>query len=304
MFSFCTHATTWNEPWQETIIKTADYFVLGKVISSDAHNVKILIIKSLGKQNVGKEIEISNFYLLDICSSSGGDGPEFNFEKDSKYYFFLKKNERGQYCIATPTAGFDIVQGDNVVATYRHSYHQTLVPVEIYEKTMSAIFANYHNEKYDHKFIENFTIKYLSMKPAGFEKEEMNTFFLQHVALETIYHLRLPNMYTLILPFLNDTKNFHNQISAARALISYNTSECKEALVKIIADTISSDFSKTVCVWTLENFKPIELKARLIQIEKSASEAENGFGGNIMDPRVCTYVPNVKESLNKLTMSL
>ena len=43
-----TWATTWNEPWQETVIKEADYFVYAKIISYDPQKgVKIEILKLL-----------------------------------------------------------------------------------------------------------------------------------------------------------------------------------------------------------------------------------------------------------------
>lgn len=88
---------------------------------------------------------------------------------------------------------------------------------------MTAIFKNYHNLEYDKKSIANYIKKSLSTKPAGFAEDEINTFFLQHVALETIFHLRLNNYYNLILPFFNDSSNFHNRVSASKALIGSKT---------------------------------------------------------------------------------
>lgn len=299
--SLFSGATTWNEPWQDKVILNADYFVLAKIISDDEKTgVQIEITKTLGGKELKGEITLSNFYLLDLCSGSDDDGPTFHFSGSKECYFFIKKNRKGQYCIATPTTGFDYKIDGNVYATYRHSYHQALVPVEIYEKTMGAIFNHYHHESYDEKFISEYIQKYISLKPAGFEKSEMSTFFAQHVALECIYHLKLDGYYSQILPFLADTANSHNQISAARALISYNTAQCKKELLQVITDKSSSDFVKVICIWTLAEFKPVELKKELTKISKSASSEDNGFGGNLMDPRVCTFVPNVKEALTKL----
>jgi hypothetical protein len=39
-------------------------------------------------------------------------------------------------------------------------------------------------------------------------------------------------------------------------------------------------------------------------LEKTASEKENGFGGNIMDPRVCTHIPTEKDALQELINEL
>ncbi|KAF5037137.1 hypothetical protein DSECCO2_567820 [anaerobic digester metagenome] len=242
--------------------------------------------------------------MLDLCSTSGGYGPEFHFDGIKDCYFFIKKNNKGEYCIATPTTGFNNVKEGNVYATYRHSYHRALVPIDTYEKTMTAIFNNYHNQPYDKKFITDYVAKYISLKPAGFEKNEINTFFAQHVAMECAYHLQLTDFYSKLLPFLADTSNFHNQVSAARALISYNTTECKQELINVISDTTRDNFVQVICIWTLSEFKPTELKKQLIKVTEIASTEENGFGGDIMDPRVCTHFPNVKDALEKLIKAL
>ncbi len=304
IFSATTFATTWDEPWQDRVIKEADFFVLAKIKSFDRQKGAIIeIVKSLGGPELPGEIKITNFYLLELCSSSG-QGAEFNFDNITECYLFIKKNDKGQYCIATPTTGFNVVVNGNVYATYRHSYHQALIPVDTYEKTMTAIFNNYHDRPYDKQFINDYVNKYLSLNPAGFSKSEINTFFAQHVALECAYHLRLTGLYSKITPFLNDISNFHNQVSGARALISYNTVECKQELLKVISDTTRNHFVQVLCVWTLSEFKPKELKNQLIKISETASSEGNGFGGDIMDPRVCTYFPDVKKTITKLTDTL
>jgi len=299
-----TNATTWDEPWADKVIKNADCFVLAKVDSFNINKgVYIEIIKNLGGTNLSGKIAITNFYYVELTSMSGGEGPEFHFEGVKNCYFFIKKNDKGQYCIATPTTGFDYVQDTSIVATYRHSYHKALVPVTVYEKTMTAIFNNYHGQPYDTKYINEYVNKYLSMASANPAKD-MNLFFLQHVALECVHHLKLQGYYSKIVPFLKDTGNFHAQVSAARALVAYNTPECKEQLLKIIADTSQIHFVQVICIWTLEEFKPKELKPQLVKIEATASSEETGFGGNIMDPRVGTEFPDVKTALDELIKQL
>lgn len=296
-----TNATTWDEPWQDKVIKEADYFVFAKVKSyNNEKGVTIEIIKSLGGPELKGNIIISDFYLLNLCSSSGNNGPEFYFKDIKKCYFFIKKNDKGNFCIATPSTGYDFVKDNNVFATYRHSFHQALVPIATYEKTMTAIFNNYHCQPYDKKIINDYVDESLSLKPSGFGDPEIKTFFAQHVALECVYHLRLTGFYNKIIPFLKDSSNIHNQISAARALVSYNTNECKNELLKLISDSASNKFVQVICIWTLSEFKPTELKEQLIKLSKTASIEENGFGGNLMDPRICTYFPTVKEAMEKL----
>lgn len=310
LFLFCfiastTFATTWDEPWQDKVIKEAESFVFAEVKSNDEEKgVTIEIIKTLGGKELKGKIKITDFYLLDICSNSAGHGPEFHFDGITECYFFIKKNKKGEYCIATPTTGYDYVKKGSVYATYRHSYHKALVSPDIYEKTMTAIFNNYHGQAYDKQFISEYISKNIFLKPAGFTKEEIDSFFAQHVALECAYHLRLTGYYSELIPFLSDTANFHNQVSAARALVVYNTTECKQELVKVVCDTTRGSFVQAVCLLTLSELKPKELKQQLIKASETASNEENGFGGDIMDPRVCTHVPKVKEAIEALIKKL
>lgn len=298
-------ATTWDEPWTDNVIKQAEYFVLADILSYDEEKgVKIKVTKQLGGEKLPAEIEITDFYLLNIMSSSNGHGAEFHFKGIEKSYFFIKKNTKGEYCISTPTSGFDFVQEGNVYASYRHSYHQALVPIDIYELTMTAIFNYYHQLAYDKSQITSFIEKNLSNKPAGFDEDEINTFFLQHVSLELIYHLRLENFYSKILPFFNDNSNFHHRVSASRALIGYNNKETIDLLVNKIKSNQEDDFTTVICIWTLEEFKPTDRKKELEKMVKKASSENNGFGGNIMDPRVGTSFPTVKSALEDLIKTL
>jgi len=295
-FSYCT---TWDEPWHNEVVKQADYFVLAEIQSVEEDEVKLRILKIFGGGDIREEISITNFYLLDLCSISGGYHKEFFISKKTKRaYFLLKKNEKGEFMIATPTSGFAEVSDGKVVATYRHSYHQALVPEDVYEKTMLAIFNHYHNIAYDAAFIEKFVSETLHVKPAGFTETELPAFFLQHVALELIYHLRLNNKFDLITPYIG-CDNFHSQVSAVRALIAQTHDETVNKLVDLIAGD-EEDFVKVIAVWTLQELDHKSVADRLAEITKSASGERTGFGGNIMDPRVCTRFPSVKGALDKL----
>ena len=297
-------ATTWDEPWADKVIKGASSFVLAKVTATDpAKGISILVTKTLAGEPLKGPILVNGFYLLSLCSRSG-DGLEFEVNKTDSCYFFLYRNDKGQYCIATPTAGFDYVYGEQVGATYRHTYHKAAVPLEVYERTMTAIFNNYHGLPYDKEYIQQFVKRQLDQKPSPLNAEGAPLFFLQHAALECIYHLRLAAGEDLVYPFLNDTANFHNQVSAARALVAFNTPRSKAALMQVIGDSARRDFVKVMCIWTLEEFHPADLKPTLQALQRSASAEEDGFGGNIMDPRVCTHLPTVKDALGELIAKL
>jgi hypothetical protein len=211
-------ATTWDEPWADKVIAGASSFVLAKVDSSNpVKGVYIEITRTLAGETLKGRIVICGFYLLTLCSSSG-DGPDFDVATVDSCYFFLYRNVKGQYCIATPSAGYDYVIPGEVAGTYRHSYHKALVPTNVYERTMTAIFDYYHHLAYDQAYVLQFVKEELSQKPAKLDAAGKRLFFLQHAALECVHHLRLPVDESLIYPFLDDTANFHSQVSAARAL--------------------------------------------------------------------------------------
>lgn len=128
--SFFAKATTWDEPWQSEIFQNADYYVLGEILSSSETQIQVKVLNSFGKKMEGT-ISIDNFYLLDLCSSSGGHGPEFHFEKGDKGYFFLKKGKNGNYQLPTPTSGFDEIREEKVSVTFRHSYHRAIINVSL-----------------------------------------------------------------------------------------------------------------------------------------------------------------------------
>jgi len=297
-------ATTWDEPWADEVIKQSSSFVLAQVVSCNADSgVSIRIIKTLSGKVLSDSIFISDFYLLSLCSSSG-DGPEFHIPVVDSCYFFITQNKEGKYCIATPSTGFDYVYQGKVAATFRHSYHQALVHVQVYEKMMTAVFNNYHGQPYDEASVTAYVNECISKKPAGFSDEEIGTFFEQHVALECVYHLKLKVDEQKMFPFLQDTANFHNQVSAARALVACNTATARNELLKIVCDTTMKPFVQVICIWTLGALDAKSIKPQLVKALAYASDNENNFGGNIMDPRVCTHLPTVKEALSTLVGKL
>ena len=289
-----SYATTWNEPWQDAIIKKAESFVLCKVIEHDSSKVKAKLIKNIAGQSVSENFEIDNFYFLNLSSISGGHGVEFEFSKNiDTVYFFLVKGENGKYKISTPTSGFSYVFNNKVYATYRHSYHQALVDNDVYEQTTKAIYNSYKGQSYDTTYIRQYIEKSLSIPP-GIEE----TFFIQHVALETIYHLKLSGYEKLILPFIDKIDNFHHQVSGIRALSVTKTKETIEKLITVLEGK-QDNFSKVIAIWALDDLNAVEYKKQLKKVSKKKfAKKETGFGGNIMDPRVGTYFPsNLKDSI-------
>lgn len=293
-------ALTWDEPWHDEVVKKSDAFILGKIIKVDVkEGIYVRVLKSIAGISVPMEFKITDFYLLKICSKSAGQYVEYPLEGVDSCYFFLEK-DNDTFSIATPTTGFAQIRDGKVVATYRHSYHQTSVPTKVYENSQEAVFNFYHAKKYNDFWINNFVKEELSKNPAGFEKDEIEQFFLQHVALELVYHLQLPGYFDMLQPFINHSDNRHNQISAARALKNYSSVATNNVLMNVIKSNSDDDFLKVICLWSLSGTNTAEMQEQLKQILKTASNEGGGFGGNIMDHRVCTRFPSVKESIEEL----
>lgn len=293
-------AETWNEPWQKEIIKNADYFVLAKVLSNvESIGTEIEIIRYFGNQKLEGRILINGFSLLNMTSSSG-HGVHLDFEKDQTLYFLLNKRKDGNYAIPTPTSGFAVLDSDkNVYATYRHSYHQALIPQDVYEKTYSEIWSYFKSGKFDKGKILPFINEYIDKSPAGFEEEEISTFFLQHAAMETAYLLDIQIELDRLKKYV-ESDNFHSRVSALQLLGISNTKLTKEYLFDFISIEQNENFEKVIAIWSLSRIGGEVYKNKLIEIIDKLSDEDTGFGGNIMDPRVGTHFPSPKGAVERL----
>lgn len=291
-------AETWDEPWQKEIIQKSEYFVLGNVIKLDSLGVHIQITQNFGKKELPNRILINGFSLLNLGSSSG-HGVHFDFEEGQNHYFLLTKKEDGNFAIPTPTSGFALLdEENNVYATYRHSYHQALIPKDIYEMSYQAIWNYYHNLEYDKDSLMEFVNEQIKKEPAGFEENEISTFFLQHASLETAYLLDVPIELSLIEKFAN-SDNFHSKVSSVQLMSLLDDQETKEFLFEFIQSENNENFEKVIAIWSLKKIGGKEYKDKLIGIADLLSDEETGFGGNLMDPRIGTSFPSPREAVKE-----
>ena len=297
-FSFSAYSTTWDEPWRKEMIQSADYLVKGKIVSASESEFT-LKIETCFSGKLGGQIIINDFYMLDLCSSSGGHGPEFTFDKGERGYFLLKKGKKGAYQLPTPTGGFDIIEKESVYTAYRHSYHQALVPKDIFELTYTQIWNYYHDLPVDTTGIMSFINSCLSESPAGFEPDEIDLFFKQHVAIETAYLLDIPLDLKTLKKFAT-SDNFHANVSAVRAMACVNTDDTRQFLLDYIGNNKNDVFVQVIAVWSFSEIATEEAKNKLWELEDQLSDESAGFGGNIMDPRVCTSLPSPKKAVQAL----
>lgn len=298
---FSSQALTWDEPWQKEILQQSEYFAYGKVLTANDSVVTIEIEKSFG-EGLSGTITLDGFFMLQICSWTDGDVPEFIFDEGEEGYLFLKKGENGNYQIPTPSSGFDRLVEGKVHATYRHTYHQAAIPPEVYELTYTEIWNNYHSNSFDKEKILKYINENLSLEPAGFEEDEIDIFFRQHAALESIYLLELEFDYETLEKFAS-CDNFHSRISAIRAMHGQDKEKVSSFLFEYLVDKEQDDFTKVLAIWTLWKMKDKKVQSKLWKLRKKLSDEENGFGGNIMDPRVCTHFPTVQNAVLELKES-
>lgn len=291
-------AETWNEPWQKEIIQKAEYFLLANVIELDSLGIHLEILQNFGQNKLPNKVLINGFSLLNLGSSSG-QGVHYDFEKGQKLYFLLTKNEDGNFAIPTPTSGFAVLnEENNVYATYRHSYHQALIPKDIYEMTYQAIWNYYHNLEYDKNSVMEFINGQIKKEPAGFEENEISTFFLQHASLETAYLLDIPIELSRIEKFAN-SDNFHSKVSSVQLMSLLDDQATKEFLFEFIQSDNNDNFEKVIAIWSLKKIGGKEYNDKLIGIADLLSDEETGFGGNLMDPRIGTIFPSPREAVTE-----
>lgn len=294
------NATTWREPWQKEIIEKSDCLVYGKVLTVSDTLVTVSIQKSFIKPLTGV-IKIDAFFMLELCSYSGGHDPEFDIKQGEEGYFFLKKGENGNYQLPTPTSGFHPIVDGKVYATYRHSYHQAAIEVSVYEMTYSTIWKHYRTGKSDITEVKKFIQEYLSKPVASFEDDEIDVFFNQHAALESAYLLEIPIDFTILKKF-SESSNYHSQISAIRAIGVLDSKEVKDYLIEFITGDNENNFAKVMAIWSIVNRGDKKYLKELIKKKDIISDGETGFGGNIMDPRVCTSIPSPKQAVGNIKL--
>lgn len=293
-FGSIAQATTWDEPWADSVISNADSFGLYRVIKVDEEKATLKLIKSIAGSKTPRKIKIDGYSQLALSSGHYGHGTELGLHEGKDTYFLLNKTKsKKKWRIATPTSGFDILHEGKVFANFRHSYHRFEAPPDKYELVMGAIFKKYHGLKFKREKIDAFISKQLSVNPSIFKEdithEGMNQHFLQQLALEAIHHLGGNWRYSDIEPFIK-SKGYYTEISAARSLTGIGI----EDKVKVLCDLITTDvsgFSKVILLWYLEPKRNLACANKLEEFVSDASSEDIGFGGAIMDTRVSTHFP-------------
>lgn len=181
-----------------------------------------------------------------------------------------------------------------MAASFRISIHKTEIDTKTYEAAQSCFFSYLHNGNCAIDVVNEIIEKPLKERVGELSEqatqEDAEIFFRQHVALESSYIINHQNSYESLKPFLN-SKFFHVQISAIRALSVTNTETKNHQLIEFITKSEASDIAKVMAIVMLNevNFQGgiEELKNYL----PLASKKDVSLVSDIMDPRVSTNFP-------------
>ena len=296
-------ATTWDEPFLETVAKEADALGVFKIEKNEGPKVTLTLVKHIAGNQPPQQFRLEGFFHLELGSVSAGHGPsyEHTLAEGMSYYLYIKQSgEKDVWQLATPTAGIDLfADKGRIAATYRFSAHDTLIDTQTYEMTHACIFRHLHGKPCDTGKIKKFIDAALS-QPVGVLKDGLNSdtsnrFFAQHAAMETAYLLDLPLEESTLDKFLN-SEFFHVQISAVRALSKSNGKTRTEKLLALIQSKTTEPMVNVFAVLALEKINDRSVIPRLKELEQSVPEDKAWLGMNIMDPRIATRFPGSTRS--------
>lgn len=300
--------TTYDEPWQEDILRRAVALVEVEVTKADRVEATAKVLKQLAGESVPEQIRVTGFAMLALGSYTNEPELPLRLAAGMRYYLLLLAPEdpaapAGTFSLATPSTGFADHRGDRVAATYRISAHQALVPADLYEPTMSALFRKLHGAATpeDEAFVRKLIDTELKQPPQDVA-EDSESFFRQHVALECCRHFGTPADLPLIDPFLA-SPGFHVQVSAVRAVAGIRSQAALDRLVGFLQKD-HEGFAQVMAIWGLRDQDARQLRPRLESLRETLSDKPCGFRLNIMDPRVGTKFPeNPRAALVELLES-
>jgi hypothetical protein len=101
-------STTWDEPWQDQVLKSAESFARYEVLENAGGQLVLKKIRHLAGKETPEKVVLDDYYMLETVSSSSMSSElEIEREKGEVLYCFLKKAEKGEaWRLPTPTAGF------------------------------------------------------------------------------------------------------------------------------------------------------------------------------------------------------
>lgn len=290
-------ATSWDEPWQDEVIRKADSFGLYEIKSVSGRKATVHTVRMLAGTPTPDVFVIDGYYDLKLTSSSGGHDDELGIglEPGTRAYLWPKHTAKG-WQLPTPMAGISAeMPPQQVAATYRASFHQAVQSAAAFERVQTCIFKKLHGGACDVAPLAEDLAAPLKLAPASLSERsseaDQKLFFRQHVALESAYLLKRPLPLATIEPFLKNDF-FHQQISAVRALSVSNDPGRDERIVRFVKDDTRIGCARAMAIMLAIEQRNEAVMAKLRSYKPVDPETETILPINIMDPRIGTTFPD------------
>ena len=264
----------WVEPWHEDVLRSARSLVLADVSRAPDGGWRARVDRLLAGRPVPPQLEIRSYGLVGSgFEPIAGHPHPLRLEPGSRYYLLLMRDEVTQsYALATPASGFARLDGDHVIATYRHSLDHARVPRDAYESTVTAAFRAQHGQPVDGA-APDFVRLQLARPVADPEaagrpsRRVVERFHLQHAALETHALVGGPLEMAILEPFL-EAQTAQVQVSAVRALARIPGAASRSALLGFTAHEDRHPLARAMALRGLGRMEPGGLLPELRRIAR------------------------------------
>jgi hypothetical protein len=297
-------ANTWNEPWHKDVVSASNSF--GLFLAENVGNSKVVLrrVKHIAGIETPEKFETAGYHMLKTTSASSTDWP-FWLKKGDRGYLHLRRDDAGNWLLATPSAGLaPLLPNGEVAATYRVSFVQARVSARVYESTQTCIFQYLAGKECDRQVKEwiQETVRppAAALGPASSDAEAKR-FFEQHAALETAAIIKQPVSESSWRSFLDSTF-FYTQSAALSYVAQVGTADAPEILSKYICDPSKHNGIRGYAILLLKrNKKLVDIeRLRTCRSEQSNEEVFWPVSG-IMDGRVGTTFPkSVRDGIGEI----
>ena len=289
-------ATTWDEPWQRTIVQRSTTLGLYEVKSVDGGKAVLTRKKHLAGEETPPEITTNGYTLLHLTSSSSEVSPMW-VGVGAQFYFFLEKDGPASWKLPTPSSGSDYRKSDTVVhATYAISMQKASIDAATYELTQTCIFNVAHHQLCDRGPLDAFIKKNLALPPVAMgEKtppDEAQRFFAQHAALETATAIGYTVAAADIDQFINSPSVFQ-QMSGLRYRAVNQGERGQFSFAAFVCDPTKVPLARQYALLLMTEH---DMRNEATALKKCVARLKATDGGqslvNIMDQRIGTRFPS------------
>ncbi len=291
---FQLSAFTWNEPWFEQYFPGVTHVLQVKISDNSSFEfADAEVVTTLAGKPVSGKIRIQGFFSLKTCVDQGEPIPGIWLQNMDTCYLFLRQGKGRSFQLPTPTSGMVPLSAGWVNCSLRHSYHQTIIQKDFFERAVKASFEVFQGKAMTDSLLLAQVKGWLEKAPASPFGETETDFYHQQVALELVYHLKLKDLIPLVMPFAQHEQSLH-QLSAFRA---FRAAPSAEMTAFVFDEVRNPNLHKMVRSIAMETLLLSPFKPQRTAVESFYAETQDeyiGFGGDIRDPRTCTQLTGIR----------